>query len=74
PAGASAAPVPDRRYPADAAQAAPPQPSVSFGVPVGVAPTRGSSFTERDPNPDAQAQQRASRLPAPGFQLRLPVR
>jgi hypothetical protein len=66
------APLPDRRFPTPA-QATRPGPSVSLGVPVGTAPTRGSSFLERDPNPEDAAITRAQRLPAPGLQFRIPV-
>jgi len=67
------APVPDRRFPTPA-QAAQPGIEVIPAVPRGSPPVRGSSFLDRDLNPEALGRQRDSLVPNPGVTLRVPLR
>lgn len=70
-AGGDLAPVPDRRYPTRA-QAQDPRTQVIPAVPSGREQTRGSSFLDRDPNPEALGRRRDSLMPEPGLSVRVP--
>lgn len=68
---AGLAPVPDRRFPT-LEQATPPGTRVLPVVPTGTSPTRGSSFSERDINPEALGRRESPR-PQPGVSVRTPL-
>lgn len=66
------APVPDRRFPS-AEQAAQPETRLIPAVPGTRSPTRGSSFADRDANPERMSNTQALR-PEPGVSLTAPLR
>ena len=67
---AGMAPMPDRRFPT-LEQAARPETRILPAVPTGASPTRGSSFLDRDVNPEALGR-RESLRPEPGVSVRTP--
>ncbi|WP_207538114.1 hypothetical protein [Sabulicella rubraurantiaca] len=67
------APVPDRRFPTSAEQANPPETRLIPAVPGTRSPTRGSSFADRDANPERMNNTEALR-PEPGVSLTAPLR
>ncbi len=71
--GGDLAPVPDRRFPTRE-QTEDPRTTVIPGVPTGRQHGRGSSFLDRDPNPESLGRGRDSLVPEPGVSLRVPFR